>query len=154
LTLTALGIKPGTQRRCLLTLLSGKSYVFTLKRRPGTLAMLCDHRFLCALPLVWPIWGTVAFTRVPAGIAVREARYVAVSEHLVFGDDFMRQDDDDLLLSAYQGKWAEDPCWEVAFGLTLLLGDEFRSARPLWRAGRRFPCRDRQLESVTKVSEP
>ena len=97
-----------------LALSAGKSYAFSLKRRPDTMALLCDHRLVFYAPA--PKLGegaTTAFTRVQAGWTLGEARYRKMARPL-FGDDFMRLDSARHMPTAAQ-PWAEDDTWKVAY---------------------------------------
>ncbi|MHB9023738.1 MAG: hypothetical protein ACYC7E_06110 [Armatimonadota bacterium] len=87
--------------------------LFTLKRRPDTIALLRDHRLLFAAPAPSLAGERLAVGPVPAGITLDEIRYHKIGR-LLFGDDFMRPE---VLrnLSIDILKWVEDPTWEVAY---------------------------------------
>lgn len=91
-------------------------YTFTLKRRQGTMAFLCNHRlvFSAPFPSRSPAKGTITFHTLPPNLNIKDIRYQRV-EPCVFGDDFMRQDTLPKLLARYRGEWVDDDNWRVDF---------------------------------------
>jgi hypothetical protein len=98
-------------------LTAGKRTVFSLKRRAGTMALLQDHRLVCAVaaPNQEGTTGTLAFRTVPAGLTIPDARYLPI-ERLHLGDDFMR-DNKENGPRANSSTWKDDPTWKTAFFL-------------------------------------
>jgi hypothetical protein len=92
---------------------------YTLKRRPGTVAVLVNHR--CVLVAPAPPIDDGALAMAPAeGITLGEVRYRNV-EPCRFGDDFMRPEALERFIASL-GSWTEDAIWQVAF---------FRKADPV-----------------------
>ncbi|HEY3379931.1 MAG TPA: hypothetical protein VGL77_20855 [Armatimonadota bacterium] len=100
-------------RRVAWTGMAGTPSTLTLKRRVGTVAVLLNHRLCFTAPLPAASQGTVAFTAVPVGVRLREARYRRVAPG-VFGDDFMRPEGIDRFLASFRGEWVDDDVWQVA----------------------------------------
>ncbi len=96
-----------------VTLVAGKCTNFSLKRRPGTIALLQDHRLLFCAPAPTPTQGKLEFAPLPAGCAIAEARYQEMGKP-IFGDDFMRPE---MLrrMPTPQKPWTEDDTWKVAY---------------------------------------
>lgn len=87
--------------------------VWVLKRRPETVALLCNHRLLFTAPAPTPAQGTLHIATVPAGLTLGEVRYQPVDAPR-FGDDFMRPDALARLLTA-TSPWVEDEVWNVEY---------------------------------------
>ncbi|MEI6521548.1 MAG: family 16 glycoside hydrolase, partial [bacterium] len=85
---------------------------FSIKRRPGTIALLVNHRLAFYSPMPEKSAGKVAITSVPAGVTIANARYYDIAAP-VFGDDFMRPDV--LTRMTNTGAWIEDDLWKVDF---------------------------------------
>ncbi|HEY3417671.1 MAG TPA: hypothetical protein VGM23_12370 [Armatimonadota bacterium] len=86
---------------------------FTLKRRPDTVALLCNHRLLFAAPAPTLPRERLVLDPVPVGVTLGEIRYEKIGR-LLFGDDFMRPEAERKLASG-SSQWVEDPTWPVAF---------------------------------------
>ncbi|HEY3376160.1 MAG TPA: hypothetical protein VGL77_01590, partial [Armatimonadota bacterium] len=94
-----------------LTLSSSREAVFSIKRRPGALACLLNHRLLFTAPLPDSPQGTISIDKVPVGWQLGEVRYQAIDLPR-FGDDFMRPE----ALKEYAlslGEWRQDDVWET-----------------------------------------
>lgn len=100
----------GQEQTVPFTVTTGKTYTFTLKRRAGMVALLCDHRVILVAPMPEAARGTLAFGTPPAGVTLSGISYQRV-EPCRFGDDFMRPEvADDSQIS-----WVSDPVWRVAY---------------------------------------
>ena len=102
-----------------LTPAPGTPVRFTVKRRPGTVAVLQDHRLLFVAPAPSSGNGTSAFLRVPAECTVEDARCREMGKP-IFGDDFMRPEVLEnpavrTYLPTADNPWTEDDIWRVAF---------------------------------------
>jgi len=101
-------------RRTPISLIAGKTYSFSIKRRSDVIALLCDHRLVCDIPAPRAGVGTVRFASMPAGVTLIEARYQKIGS-CIFGDDFMREEALDRFLLRYADKWIEDDIWRVPY---------------------------------------
>ncbi len=84
----------------------------SVKRRPGTVALLINHRTSFYAPMPDKPQGSVAIGAIPSGITFLSARYYDIAAP-VFGDDFMRPDI--LNRTTTSGAWIEDDQWKVGF---------------------------------------
>ena len=92
-----------------LTLKTGVAYAFSLKRRPGAVALLMDSRLLFSAPAPSLSNERLAVTQAPGGTKDTEITYVRTSPSYL-GDDFMRQPATDA-----RGRLLyEDTIWNVA----------------------------------------
>jgi hypothetical protein len=85
--------------------------IFTLKRRPGAVALLCNHRMLFTAPMPTPVSGTLRLPESPATKGMEAPRYQPVDPPC-FGDDFMRPEALERLVES-QLCWVEDTVWRV-----------------------------------------
>ncbi|MHB9023517.1 MAG: hypothetical protein ACYC7E_05000 [Armatimonadota bacterium] len=105
------GMKLAVLKQAPLTLSTVREAVFTIKRRPGTLACLLNHRLLFTTPFSENPQGTISIDKVPRGWQLGEVRYQGIDPPR-FGDDFMRPE-------AYKqyalslGEWRQDGTWET-----------------------------------------
>lgn len=80
------------------------AYQWTIKCRPGRLAILCDHRLVLTAdePGAWS--GRVGWAVLTEGVQVTDFRYQPVEE-IYFSDDFMRADGQSGDWQAVVGHW-------------------------------------------------
>ncbi|MHB9132109.1 MAG: LamG domain-containing protein [Armatimonadota bacterium] len=102
----------GTATTAPFPLLTQTPLHITLKRRPGTIAVLINHRLVLAAAHALAA-ESITFPTVPPGIVIADARYSAVTPPR-FGDDFMRPEALERLLLS-QLHWVEDDIWKVAY---------------------------------------
>jgi hypothetical protein len=99
--------------RAPLAFTPGRGCTLTFKRRPGTIALLRDHRLVLSAPAPTQARGTLIFRSLPGGLTLGEARY-SPNAPLVLGDDFMRPEALKRQEEA-RTKWVEDDTWKVAY---------------------------------------
>jgi hypothetical protein len=106
----------GTVTQARLALTPGQRSAFTFKRRPGTCALLLEHRLLFTAPCVGEGRGRVTFRDSGGAPVVSQACYHKISACL-FADDFMRPGAVQRvtgLLSGHGNTWVDDEIWRVA----------------------------------------
>ncbi len=94
-----------------ITFKFGDNFI-TIKRRPGTMALLINHRIAFFAPMPDKTQGTISIGSEPSGFTVLNARYSNIDSPF-FGDDFMRPDI--LNRTTTSGAWIEDDLWKVGY---------------------------------------
>ena len=114
----ALGARESSATSAPLTLALQHTYLFTLKRRPETIALLLNHRLVFSAPATSAGAETIAFANAPEALGLKNARYQRIAPQ-IFSDNFMRLlqnlQPDGTVAPVDATKWIEDPSWPVAF---------------------------------------
>ncbi|MHB9131596.1 MAG: family 16 glycoside hydrolase [Armatimonadota bacterium] len=107
-----LGAKPAIKPvEATISLTAGQTYTFTFKRRPDTMALLCNHRLALDGPAPTATAGTLTFKQIPDSVAIDEARYQRVGK-CQFGDDYMRPEEERF---RRPDTFLNDSIWKVGF---------------------------------------